>query len=236
MAEPVPIACSLDGAQLSDRAALVAELGRSLSALEANDRQARLRFTSRSRGEVAAFVRAESACCPFFEFGLVDEAGGVTLEVAAPEGGEWAVRGLVVGFIAGWAERPVSAGKVPAMKDSSLGREFAEALARKDFQRIGELLDPQVDFRGLTPNRNWEASSPAETVSNVMTQWFEDSDHIDELIEVQTGAFADRQQMTYSFRGHNEDGPFVVEQQAYFTERDGRIAWMRVLCSGFRPG
>jgi len=26
----------------------------------------------------------------------------------------------------------------------------------------------------------------------------------------------------------------VVEQQAYFTERDGRIDWMRVLCSGFR--
>jgi hypothetical protein len=28
---------------------------------------------------------------------------------------------------------------------------------------------------------------------------------------------------------------FVVEQQAYTTEKDGRINWMRVLCSGFRP-
>ena len=31
------------------------------------------------------------------------------------------------------------------------------------------------------------------------------------------------------------DGRFVVEQQAYLEERDGRIGWMRVMCSGFRP-
>jgi hypothetical protein len=39
----------------------------------------------------------------------------------------------------------------------------------------------------------------------------------------------------YSFRGHDDRGPFVVEQLAYFTERDGRIDWLRVLCSGMRP-
>jgi hypothetical protein len=27
----------------------------------------------------------------------------------------------------------------------------------------------------------------------------------------------------------------VVEQQAYYATEGGRIAWMRVLCSGFRP-
>jgi hypothetical protein len=26
-----------------------------------------------------------------------------------------------------------------------------------------------------------------------------------------------------------------VEQQAYLSERDGRIGWLRVLCSGYRP-
>ena len=59
-------------------------------------------------------------------------------------------------------------------------------------------------------------------------------DHVDELVAVETDAFADRQRVAYRLRGHNDDGPFVVEQQAYFTERDGRIDWMRVLCSGFR--
>ena len=118
----------------------------------------------------------------------------------------------------------------------SLGRDFAAALADKDFGRITALLDPQVDFRGLTPGRAWEASSATGVVSDVLAQWFEDSDHIDELLEVESGAFADRQRVAYSFRGHNQDGPFVVEQQVYFTEQEGRIAWMRVLCSGFRPG
>ena len=59
-------------------------------------------------------------------------------------------------------------------------------------------------------------------------------DHVDEVVAVATDAFADRQRVAYRLRGHNDDGPFVVEQQAYFTERDGRIDWMRVLCSGFR--
>ena len=119
---------------------------------------------------------------------------------------------------------------------SALGREFAEALAGKDFDRIAELLDPQVDFGGLTPRRTWQASSAAEAISEVLTCWLEESDHVDELVAVEGGTFADRQTLSYQLRGHNEDGPFIFEQQAYFTEREGRIDWIRVLCSGFRPG
>jgi hypothetical protein len=118
----------------------------------------------------------------------------------------------------------------------SPGEEFATALAEKDFDRISEILDPEVDFRGLTPNRSWEASGASGVVSDVLERWFGDSDHIDELLHVETGAIADRQRVAYALRGHNEDGPCVVEHQAYFAERDGRITWMRVLCSGFRPG
>jgi hypothetical protein len=33
----------------------------------------------------------------------------------------------------------------------------------------------------------------------------------------------------------NDDGAQVVEQQAYYRAEEGRIVWMRVLCSGFRP-
>ena len=116
-----------------------------------------------------------------------------------------------------------------------LGRMFAEALAAKDFERIAELLDPEVDFQGLTPRRTWQAVGPAQTVDEILTTWLEESDHVDELVSVETGTFADRSTLSYVLRGHNEDGPFTFEQQAYFTERDGRIDWMRVLCSGFRP-
>ena len=37
-----------------------------------------------------------------------------------------------------------------------------------------------------------------------------------------------------SVRGHNRDGPMIVEQQAHLAERDGLIDWMRIVCSGQR--
>ena len=119
---------------------------------------------------------------------------------------------------------------------STLGRHFAEALAVKDAKRIGELLDPQVDFRGLTPNRAWEASGAGDVTALLFGDWFEESDHLDQLVEVETTEMADRERVSYRLRGHNADGDFLVEQMAYYAEQDGRIVWLRVLCSGFRPG
>ena len=121
------------------------------------------------------------------------------------------------------------------MDDSQVGRDFAEAIAAKDYERVAEVLDLKVDFRGLTPRRSWEAKSAGEFVSDVLPRWFEETDVIDELLTVETGAVADRERVGYQLRGHNGDGPFVVEQQAYYATDDGRITWLRVLCSGFRP-
>lgn len=128
-----------------------------------------------------------------------------------------------------------SVAETTASSADALGRAFADALGRKDFGQISTLLDPDIDFRGLTPRRTWEASGASAVVEEILTQWFEVSDRIDEVVSVDTDRVADRQHLVYRFRITNPDGPFVVEQQAYFTERDGRIDWMRVLCSGFRP-
>jgi hypothetical protein len=119
---------------------------------------------------------------------------------------------------------------------TALGRRYVDALAAKDRERLAAVLDPAVDFRALTPNRNWEASDPAGVLDIVLGTWFQPSDHLDELVLLEHDGFADREQLRFRFAGRNADGPFVIEQQAYITERDGRIGWMRVLCSGFRPG
>jgi hypothetical protein len=124
-------------------------------------------------------------------------------------------------------------GKVES--STSLGSAFAAALAVKDFDRLRDLLHPEVDFRGLTPRRNWEAEDPEAVVTAVLRQWFEDSDEIEELVHLETGAFADRERVGYRFRVRNPEGLFEVEQQAYIGERDGKIGWMRTVCSGFRP-
>ncbi len=118
---------------------------------------------------------------------------------------------------------------------TSLGEAFARALSRKDFDEVTRLLHPEVDFRGLTPGRMWEAADSRSVVEDVLKVWFEPSDELEHLVCTQTDAFADRARVGYRLEGHNADGPFVVEQQAYYAERDGRIGWMRVMCSGFRP-
>jgi hypothetical protein len=118
---------------------------------------------------------------------------------------------------------------------TTLGAEFARALAAKEFDRILELLHPEIDFRGLTPSRTWEASDPEAVISQVLRQWFEDSDEIEALEHLEIDSFADRDRVGYRFSVNNPDGRFLVEQQAYLAERDGRIGWMRVVCSGFRP-
>jgi hypothetical protein len=122
-----------------------------------------------------------------------------------------------------------------AADTAALGSDFARALAAKDFERIRALMHPELDFRGMTPRRSWEAADPQRLVDDVLVKWFEPSDEIEALDHLETDAFADRARVGYRFLVRNPDGRFVVEQQAYLAEHDGRIGWMRVLCSGFRP-
>jgi hypothetical protein len=116
----------------------------------------------------------------------------------------------------------------------SLGEDFARSVAAKDHDRVRQLLHPTLDFRGMTPGRIWEAATPDEVV-DALKLWFEDSDVIEGIDAIETDAFADRQRVGYRLRVRNDDGQNVVEQQAYLSERDGQIGWLRIMCSGFRP-
>jgi hypothetical protein len=119
--------------------------------------------------------------------------------------------------------------------DNHIGQRFAEALANKDAPGLLDLLDPEVDFRGLTPSRFWEANSATALVDDIILgAWFEDHDRIDALEHVELGSVADRDRVAYLLRISTPDGKFLVEQQAYYGVDNGRISWLRVLCSGFR--
>jgi hypothetical protein len=53
--------------------------------------------------------------------------------------------------------------------------------------------------------------------------------------QLETDMVIDRERVGYRLAVRNADRRFLVEQQAYLYGRDGRIAWMRVVCSGYRP-
>lgn len=127
-------------------------------------------------------------------------------------------------------------GNNPAMtEERSLGARFANALAAKDRDAIAAMLDPHIDFRGLTPKRVWEAEDPETVLSTLFANWFEPEDEIEELQQLETDQVADRERVGYRFAITNPEGRFLVEQQAFLSGRNGRIEWMRVLCSGYRP-
>ena len=119
---------------------------------------------------------------------------------------------------------------------TGLGESFARAIAAKDREGLLAILHDEVNFRGLTPSRNWAADDSRTVVDDiVLGAWFEPSDVIEQLEEVTTGQVSDRSRVAYRLRIHSGGETFLCEQQAYFAVDGDRIGWLRVLCSGFRP-
>jgi len=117
-----------------------------------------------------------------------------------------------------------------------LGKDLAEAIAAKDADAVTAVLAPEVDFRALTPRKFWEATTPAAVLDILFENWFEETDHIDALVDVTVGTpVEDTQQVGYRFAITNPDGPHTVEQQAYYRTEGDRISYLRIVCSGYRP-
>lgn len=116
----------------------------------------------------------------------------------------------------------------------SLGARFASAVAAKDHTRIREIIHPEIDFWAMTPEDIWDASGPDEIVG-VLKEWFGEQDRIEAIELLDGDAFADRERVGYRLRVARPDGEYLIEHQAYLSERDGQIGWLRILCSGFRP-
>ncbi|MGZ4614416.1 MAG: hypothetical protein ACXV4A_02545 [Actinomycetes bacterium] len=117
---------------------------------------------------------------------------------------------------------------------TSLATAFALAVAAKDLGGIRDLLHPEVDFRGMTPGRVWDADRPEDVLATLGT-WFDDDDVIENIESLESDRFADRERVGYRLRVRNADGLHLVEQQAYLSEREGRIGWLRIMCAGYRP-
>ena len=119
---------------------------------------------------------------------------------------------------------------------SDLAHRFTAALAARDAAALRSLFGSEVDFRALTPGRVWEARTPDALVNDVILGcWFESGDVIERIESVQHGRVGTRTRIGYRLRVQNASGTFSVEQQAFCDLTDGKVSWMRVLCSGFVP-
>jgi hypothetical protein len=82
---PLPVACTLTGASLEERAAWLGTLGETalIEAIRDGD-QLRLRFRAEAGDDVRTLVRAENECCPFLSFHIESGAAEVALAVTGP--------------------------------------------------------------------------------------------------------------------------------------------------------
>ena len=118
----------------------------------------------------------------------------------------------------------------------SAADKLTAAVVARDFDAAAALLAPDAAFRAMTPNRIWEAPDPAG-VAEVLRTWIADPDEAVHAVEaVAPDAVADTARVGWRVHGTNADGePFVFEQLAYVREDDeGRITWLRIMCSGPR--
>jgi hypothetical protein len=112
---------------------------------------------------------------------------------------------------------------------------FVQAVVARDFTRARDLLHAEVDFRGMTPNRIWEAEGPAD-VEGALRLWLDDpEEHVERIDALDTAAIQDTVRTGWLVHATGADGPFVFEQQVYARAHDGRVDWLRVMCSGPRP-
>jgi hypothetical protein len=110
-----------------------------------------------------------------------------------------------------------------------------DAIVARDEDSLRGSLAPDIDFKALTPRKFWEADSPEGVRDVVLGTWFEEHDKVTGVREVTEGEVGDTSRIGYQFELECPDGPYVLEQQAYYRSGPEGIDYLRIVCSGYRP-
>ena len=115
----------------------------------------------------------------------------------------------------------------------TLGNNYVEALARRDFTGLAAYLHPQVAFQALEPSGLQEVSD-AVGVLACLRSWFGDVDELTILQQTSDdslGCLA----LSYRFLMRTQDDWQVVLQHAFCSVSNDRIERLHLVCSGFWP-
>jgi hypothetical protein len=118
--------------------------------------------------------------------------------------------------------------------DTAIGTQLLDALRHRDFVAVAGCFADGAHLRAVVPPGVREDDGPDAIAARfrLWTEPFEDY----ELVDGEVGRFHDLLRISYAVRGvHAEEGPCSFEQTAYAEVADGRIAKLRLVCSGDRP-
>lgn len=124
---------------------------------------------------------------------------------------------------------------VDAVARWSVGGEFLEAFANRDYRRMATTLTPTVRFRAMLPRGPAAWAGPDE-VCDQFASWFGDAEDF-EVVDATVGEVGGRLHLSWRLRVRPApfgigDGWHVIEQQAYVDAGD-TIDGLDLLCSGF---
>lgn len=116
---------------------------------------------------------------------------------------------------------------------TSIGQAYLDALARRDFDRIEQLLHPHIRFRGLIPGTVREGTTTEEALS-WLRRWFSDWE-VFNLVQYSVDQVGDRLHLAYRAQVRDQEGWQEVAQHLYCSIGQGVMTDLALLCSGFRP-
>ena len=97
------------------------------------------------------------------------------------------------------------------------------------------LLSTPVTFRAVTPRRFWDADTAVGAADVILGVWFGTDKEVTAITSLTTDDVGDVHKVSYRLSVDLESGPSVIEQVIYYTQNDGQITDLRLVCSGFRP-
>ena len=116
-----------------------------------------------------------------------------------------------------------------------LGRRLIDGIVAHDWPAIADCFEPDARLRAVVPKENpFRDRVGAEEAADQLRRWFGDAD-VTELVSSSVEPMGDRVRVAYRIHEHEPDGWYLVEQQAYLTPGAHGIAFMNLVCSGFRP-
>jgi hypothetical protein len=112
---------------------------------------------------------------------------------------------------------------------------MAQAIAAHDAAALRALFSTPVTFRGVTPRRFWDAETAVDVADIALGNWFGPDKTVTGILSIETDTVGSVQKISYRMAVDLPAGPSVVEQVAYYTEQNGQITHLRLVCSGFCP-
>lgn len=116
---------------------------------------------------------------------------------------------------------------------TGLGRAFVDAIVAGDFDRLENLLAPDVRFRAITPGA-YRESMTAAGARALVDDWFGGTVQR-ELVRSRVELVGDRLALGYRLELTEDGERRVVEQHVAATVDGTTFRDLAVVCSGFRP-